>query len=50
MAQCRVVYGEPIFVPEDADSEQLSLCKDRLERELCRVTEDADRYFGHEIK
>jgi len=49
MARCRVVYGNPVHVPVDADPDQLIHCKNRLEEELCRVTEEADRYFGHKI-
>ncbi len=48
-SKCRVVYGEPVYVPRDADREEESRCTAQLEAELCRITYDADRYFGHNI-
>ncbi|MEW6673766.1 MAG: lysophospholipid acyltransferase family protein [Thermodesulfobacteriota bacterium] len=48
-ADCRVVYGEPVRVAEDADPETLSACRLRLEEELCRITTAADGFYGHMI-
>ncbi len=48
--KCRVVYGAPVSVPMDADRDIEVTCKKQLEKELCRITSDADRYFGHDIK
>ncbi|MEE4359043.1 MAG: lysophospholipid acyltransferase family protein [Desulfococcaceae bacterium] len=45
--RCRVIYGEPFFVPENADRQTEERLRLRLENELCRITEKADRYFGH---
>lgn len=47
---CRLVYGNPIRVPEDADAEVEKGCRLRLEEELTRITEEADLHFGHVIK
>ncbi|MBW1696302.1 MAG: lysophospholipid acyltransferase family protein [Deltaproteobacteria bacterium] len=46
---CRIIYGNPIYVPEDADKELESRCQLKLESELRRITEDVDAYFGHII-
>jgi lysophospholipid acyltransferase (LPLAT)-like uncharacterized protein len=46
---CRVVYGNPVYVSEYADKDEEEKCRIRLEKELCRITFDADHYFGHEI-
>ncbi len=40
---CRVVYGKPIYVPENADKHVEEVCRIRLETELVRITEEADR-------
>ncbi|MEA3280805.1 MAG: hypothetical protein U9Q38_09440, partial [Thermodesulfobacteriota bacterium] len=47
--KCRAVYGSPLYVPEDADTDEEKRCLIRLEKELCRITLDADRHFGHNI-
>jgi lysophospholipid acyltransferase (LPLAT)-like uncharacterized protein len=46
--KCRVVYGEPLYVPEDADRDMEENCRIRLEKELCSITDDADRSFRSE--
>jgi len=48
-AGCRVVYGDPVSVPENADPETVSICRLSLEQELCRITTIADRFYGHMI-
>lgn len=47
--KCRVVFGSPVYVPPDADTDEGKRCLIRLEKELCRITFNADRYFGHDI-
>ncbi|RJQ62338.1 MAG: DUF374 domain-containing protein [Desulfobacteraceae bacterium] len=47
---CLMVYGKPIQVPKDADQALEEDCRLRLEQELKRITEDADRRFGHVIE
>ncbi len=42
----RVVYGDPIYVPVEAEGEALEHYRVRLEEELNRITQAADRYFG----
>ena len=44
--ECRAVYGNPISVPADADEIDRESCRRRLEDELCKITLNADRYFG----
>lgn len=46
---CRVVYGDPIYVPGDADKSEDTRCLVRLEDELRRITFDADCHFNHSI-
>lgn len=48
-AGCRIVYGDPVSVPGDADPETVSACRLSLEQELCRITTTADRFYGHMI-
>ena len=45
--KCRLVYGEPLYVPENIDKDGEKQYVIRLEEELCRITFDADRYFMH---
>ena len=47
--RCRLVYGHPVYVPQDADKDIEKTCLTRLENELCKITRAADRYFGHNI-
>lgn len=47
--ECRAVYGDPVYVPQDAGRDEEKNCLIRLEKELCRITSDADHYFGHRI-
>jgi len=49
MNRCRVIYGEPLFVPENADRQTEEILRIRLEKELNRITREADQYFGHEM-
>ncbi|MFP4347322.1 MAG: lysophospholipid acyltransferase family protein [Desulfococcaceae bacterium] len=45
--RCRVVYGKPIYVPENAEHRSVENSRIQLESELRRITEAADRQFGH---
>ncbi len=45
----RVIYGNPVYVPEDADANLSEDCRQRVEDELNRITRAADRRFGHRI-
>ena len=45
--RCRIVYGNPVLVSQDADRETEEKCRQVLETELCRITIEADRHFGH---
>ena len=47
--RCRVVYGSPVYVSDKADRDEEEKCRAILEEELCRITMDADRHFGHTI-
>ncbi len=46
---CRVVYGDPVIVPRDAEPEALQDRLERLENELRRITWEADKRFGHTV-
>lgn len=41
-----LVWGEPIYVPRDADPETLEQVRQKVEDELNAVTEEADRIVG----
>lgn len=47
--QGSIVYGEPISVPAETDSDQEEDYRRRLETELRRITESVDGYYGHAI-
>jgi len=47
--KCRVVYGTPIYVPQDANKNEEKKCLMALENELNRITSDVDRYYGHNV-
>jgi len=44
-----MIYGRPVYVSENADKEQEALYTAQLEEELCRITQEADSHFGHQI-
>ena len=46
---CRVIYGNLIYVPSDADKKAESNYQTQLEAELRRITTNADNHFGHFI-
>ena len=41
-----LIAGEPIFVPFDADEETVEQCRKRLEDEMNRLEQEAERYLG----
>ncbi len=45
---CILVYGKPVWIPQDADKVSLENSRLELETELNRITALADGYFGHE--
>jgi lysophospholipid acyltransferase (LPLAT)-like uncharacterized protein len=47
--RCRVVFGRPLWVSQNADRQKEEENRLELEQELCRITSMADRSFGHEI-
>ena len=47
--KCRVVYGDPVYVPGDAGDEEERYCLVQLEEELCNITRKADQFFEHDI-
>ena len=47
--KCLGIYGKPLFVPEDADKNDLNRYRILLEKELGRLTMEADSNFGHRI-
>ncbi len=49
-SRCRVVYGEPLYVAENANMAEMRKAIATLETELGRITSEVDEYFGHNIK
>src|SRR5690606_21656340 len=43
------VWGAPIFVPRDADSDALEAARQALEKGLNAVTDEADRLTGQDL-
>jgi lysophospholipid acyltransferase (LPLAT)-like uncharacterized protein len=44
---CKVAYlwGEPLFVPRDADKDRMEECRLLLQERMRKITEEADRIF-----
>ena len=42
------VWGEPLFIPRDAEEESLKKAKEALTKSLCDVSNKADQLCGHE--
>jgi len=47
--KCTAVYGDPVYVPQNADENEEKRCLILLENELNHITSDVDRYYGHNI-
>lgn len=47
--KCRMIYGDPVYVPKEADVDSEEAIRLQLETEMNRITKDADDYFGHKI-
>ncbi|MDL2123782.1 MAG: lysophospholipid acyltransferase family protein [Deltaproteobacteria bacterium] len=45
--KCLGIYGNPFFVPKDAGKDDLMRYRNLLEKELGRLTKEADSYFNH---
>jgi lysophospholipid acyltransferase (LPLAT)-like uncharacterized protein len=48
--RCRMVYGKPVYVSDDADKKQLAQAREDLDKELNRITRAADLHFKHDIQ
>ena len=46
---CKVVYGDPVYVPTTADKEEEKTLLMEFETSLNRITKDVDSYFNHSI-
>jgi hypothetical protein len=44
--KCLGIYGNPFFVPKDAGKDDLMRYRNLLEKELGRLTKEADSYFN----
>ncbi len=44
---CKVAYlwGEPLFVPRDADKDRMEECRRLLQERMTQITDEADRVF-----
>jgi len=49
-SHCLLMYGKPIYVPPDADTELQENLRYQLECEMNRITFLVDHYFGHDIR
>jgi len=49
-SRCLLLYGNPIYVPADADSVHQEHLRYQLECEMNRITYQVDHYFGHDIR
>lgn len=47
--KCTAVYGDPVYIPQNADGNEEKRCLILLENELNRITSDVDRYYGHDL-
>lgn len=47
--RCRLVYGEPVVVPEKADARTLEASRLELETQLRRMILIHDRHYGHHL-
>lgn len=47
--KCTAVYGDPVYIPQNADGNEEKRCLILLENELNRITSDVDRYYGHNL-
>jgi len=47
--ECTAIYGDPLYVPQNADENEGKRCLTLLENELNHITSDVDRYYGHDI-
>ncbi len=47
---CRVIYGRPVYVPDNVGAETLQTCMQTLETELNRITAEADCCFGYHFE
>jgi lysophospholipid acyltransferase (LPLAT)-like uncharacterized protein len=48
-SRCRLIYGDPFFIPRNASEEEQNKYCDMLETELIKITKEADSHFGHNI-
>ena len=47
--KCTAIYGDPLYVPQNADENEGKRRLMLLENELNRITSDVDHYYGHNI-
>ena len=46
---CRLSYGEPLWVSAALDKNGDERCRQKLETEMVRITQECDRYYHHAI-
>ncbi|NNK00187.1 MAG: hypothetical protein HKP58_07215, partial [Desulfatitalea sp.] len=47
---CLMIYGRPLQVPAQLDEVRLNQHTKILETELMRITQEADRFYGHRLE
>lgn len=46
-ARCLMIFGDPLYLPADASSEQIAEVREKLQAEMHRLEEEAERRMGH---
>lgn len=46
-ARCLMIFGDPLYLPADASPEQIAEVRERLQAEMHRLEEEAERRMGH---
>lgn len=47
--KCKIIYGDPIYIHKNLDKGSYNLFITKLEKELCHITDKADKSFNHLI-
>ena len=48
--KCRIIYGEPMYIPKDTDKEKEANLLIEFEKTLNRITTTVDNHFNHYIR
>ena len=48
-SECKIIYGEPVYIPESTDETQEKRYMEKLQEELDRITQWVDSFYNHRI-